>query len=208
VDYWEVTLDDGISRLFSQFIIDDCAYRANPRTCLLITRDSDYSLLHVFDVDLNVAEQGAKGVDTELRWDYASGIGQWQASLIWSHMLERTKTAFAGDPQQDLSGRYTNQGWSDTGAYATDKANFTLQWFLDDLSIAWLTEYIDGLDADTWCNCDSDGDPSNNLPDGTYIQDIDSQLYHDLMASYEIGAVNTKVSAGITNITETSRHCR
>jgi len=202
VDYWEIELDDGISRLFAGYIIDDCAYNANPKTCALVTRDQDYAIVHVFDVDLNVAGQGAKGVDTELRWDFASGIGQWQASLLWAHMLERSKVAFEGDPKQDLAGRYTDQGWSDTGAYATDKANFTLQWFRNDLSVAWLAEYISGLDADTWCNCDSDGDPSNNLPDGTYIQDIDSHLYHDLVASYEIGAISTKISAGITNITD------
>jgi iron complex outermembrane receptor protein len=63
-------------------------------------------------------------------------------------------------------------------------------------------EYIGALDADTWCNCDSDGDPSNNLPDGRYIQDIDSFLYHDLVASWAWGAANTTVSAGLTNITD------
>jgi hypothetical protein len=151
---------------------------------------------------LNVAEQGARGIDTEIRWDYSSSIGQWQAALLWAHLLERTKAAFQGDEEQDLSGRYTDSTAEDGGAYPSDKLNFSLQWTWNDFSVGWLIEYIGALDADTWCNCDSDGDPSNNLPDGTYIQDIDSFMYHDLVASWAWGAANTTVSVGLTNITD------
>ena len=73
---------------------------------------------------------------------------------------------------------------------------------MGDLSIAYLGEFIDGLDADTFCNCDSDGDPSNNQPDGSYIQTIDSRLYHDIVVNYTVPGWGTNIAAGITNITD------
>ena len=63
-------------------------------------------------------------------------------------------------------------------------------------------EYISGVDADTFCNCDSDGDPSKQGPDGEYIQPIDSFLYHDLVATYNFDFLKTTITAGVTNITD------
>ena len=202
VDYWQIDLEDGISSLGIQYILDACYYDLDQNACALITRGPDYSITQIIDTTLNVATQGARGVDTEIRWDYSSSIGHWQAALLWAHLLERTKVAFPGDPVQELSGRYTDATAEDGGAYPSDKLNFSLQWTWNDFSVGWLMEYIGALDADTWCNCDSDGDPSNNLPDGSYIQDIDSFLYHDLVASWAWGAANTTVSVGLTNITD------
>ena len=44
-------------------------------------------------------------MDTEIRWNYASSIGNWEASMLWAHLMERTKVAFPGDAEQDLCGR-------------------------------------------------------------------------------------------------------
>lgn len=128
--------------------------------------------------------------------------GQFEASFLWAHLLERTKVAFPGDAEQDLSGRYTDPTAEDGGAYAENKINYSIQWYRNNLSIGYLGEFIDGLDADTFCNCDSDGDPSNNTADGSYIQTIDSVLYHDIVASYNFVDTGTTIAAGITNITD------
>jgi iron complex outermembrane receptor protein len=61
--------------------------------------------------------------------------------------------------------------------------------------LAYQGEYVSALDADTFCNC-GDG----NRPDGTYVQAIDAQLYHDFLASYEF-EFGTKITAGVTNFT-------
>jgi iron complex outermembrane receptor protein len=201
VDYWSIDLEDAISSLGVQFTLDSCYQDLDPNACALITRrPADYSVGQIIDGSINVADQGAKGVDTELRWDYASNVGAWQASILWVHMLERTKTAFAGAEERDLAGRYSDSTAEDGGAYAQDKANFKLQWMLGDLSIGYLGEYISGMDADTFCNCDSDGDPSNNGPDGTYIQDVSSIWYHDLVAAYTWRSFT--VSGGLTNLSD------
>jgi iron complex outermembrane receptor protein len=197
VDYWQIQLDDGISSLGVQFILDDCYENLNQQACALITRDQFYAVTLVQDTQLNVAEQGGKGVDTELRWNYNSSIGQWQASMLWSHLFERTKIPFAGAVEDDLSGRYTDPTAQDGGAYASDKISGAVQWFSGDWSAGILYEYISSLDADTFCNCGA-----GNNPDGTYTQKIDSQLYFDLVGSYTFGEAGVTLSGGITNITD------
>jgi len=197
LDYWQIDLDDGISSLGVQFTLDDCYNNQNPQACALITRDANYAITLIQDTQLNVASQGAKGVDTEVRWNFSSSVGDWEASVLWAHQIERTKEAFAGSPVEDLSGRYTDPTAQDGGAYAADKINYTLQWMWNDLSLGYLGEYISALDADTFCNC-GDG----NQPDGSYIQKIDAQLYHDLVATYTFSDYGLTLSGGVTNVTD------
>jgi outer membrane receptor protein involved in Fe transport len=195
VDYWTIDLEDAISSLGVQFTLDECYEQGIQAACDKITRRADHSIAQIEDGQINVADQGGEGIDTELRWNYDSSVGQWQAAILWSHMLERTKTGFPGAEERDLSGRYSDSTAEDGGAYAKNKANFTLQWFWQDLSIGWLGEYISGLDADTFCNCGV-----GNTPEGLYIQDVSSKFYNDLVATYTFGSIGTTISGGITNI--------
>jgi hypothetical protein len=108
---------------------------------------------------------------------------------LWAHLIERTKTAFSGSPEDDLSGRTTDPTAQDGGTYAADKVNYSLQWMWHDFSVGYLGEYISGVDGDV------------NFS-GSYIQDIDSQWYHDLVASYtfDTWGSNTTISGGVTNL--------
>ncbi|MGH6947796.1 MAG: TonB-dependent receptor plug domain-containing protein [Kiloniellales bacterium] len=202
LDYWQVDLEEGISSLGVQFILDDCYTRQNPASCALVTRNADYSIKQVVDTSLNVAEQGAKGVDTEIRWNLESGFGQWEAALLWSHLLERTKVPFPGAREDDLSGRFTDPTAEDGGAYATNKINYSLQWYRENWTIGYLGEYVSGLDADTFCNCGPGNAVDPETGDPIYIQTIDAQLYHDIVASYEFENTGTRIAAGVTNITD------
>jgi iron complex outermembrane receptor protein len=199
VDYWTINLDDGISSLGVQFILDDCYIRQNQTSCDLVTRAPNYSIDNVIDGSLNVASQGGEGVDTEIRWNYSADHGQWQAAMLWAHLIERTKTPFAGSPEQDFAGRSTDPTAADGGTYAGDKVNYSVQWLWNDFSVGYMGEYISGLDADTYCNCGA-----GNTDDGRYVQDIPSQLYHDIVASYSFDAFgsNASISGGVTNLTD------
>jgi len=196
VDYWKIQIEEGISSLGVQFILDDCYVNQNAASCALVFRNPDYSIDFVNDFPLNVADQGAEGIDTEIRYSWDTGIGKFSAELLWSHNLERTKTPFPGAAEIDLSGRFTDPTAQDGGAYAEDKANYAIKWFWNDLLVGYEGEFISSLDADTFCNCGA-----GNQPDGSYKQKIDSQLYHDLFAQYKFSQ-GTKVTVGITNLTD------
>lgn len=189
-DYWEIDLKDGISSLGVDFILDDCYLENNQASCDLVTRRSDYTIAQIIDGSLNVSRQGAKGYDTELHWSYNSDVGQWQASVLWAHLLERTKTPFEGADEEDLAGRHTDPTAQDGGSHAKDKVSYTLQWLWNDFSVGYLGEYISGQDSATVFTGE--------------IYRVPSQFYHDLVASYNFSAFGstTTIAAGITNFTD------
>ena len=196
IDWWRIEFEDGISSLGVDFILEDCYINGNGASCALIQRAPDYSIDTILDASLNVAEQDATGIDTEVRWGFDTDMGRIETSLLWTHMIERTKTAFPGSGDEELSGRYTDPTAQDGGAYAEDKMNISVRWMYEDLTVGYLAEYISALDADTFCNCGA-----GNQWDGSYIQKIDSQLYHDIVVSYN-APENIVISGGITNITD------
>jgi iron complex outermembrane receptor protein len=191
LDYWDIKIQDGISSLGVQYILEDCYLRNNTGSCGLIQRRNDYSIASILDTQLNVADQGAKGVDFEARYSFETAIGSFDTSLLWAHLIERTKVPYAGAAKIDLSGRYTDPTAEDGGAYAQDKINLSIQWANGPLSISYLNQYISSIDADTFCNCG---------PVAPYIQKVDSFMYHDLMGRYEFES-GTAVSLGVTNLT-------
>ena len=186
-DYWATELEDGISSLGVQFILDDCYIDQNASSCALVTRTADYDILTVIDGTLNVATQGAEGIDLEVRYDVSTDFGEFEAAVLWTHILGRTKTPFAGAPEEELQGTYTDRTAEDGGAYPVDKANLSLQWYWNDISIGWLGEYIGGMDT--------------SAAFADYDYKLDSMLYHDIVANYEVERTGTTISLGVTNLT-------
>ena len=186
VDYWETNLEDLITNLGVQYILDDCYYDGNQSSCQLITRRSgDFSIAQILDAPLNAALGTAKGIDTEIRWNFDTSFGGFETALLWAHNTDRSRTAFVGDDVEDLLGRYTDPG----AAWAQDKMNYSIGYYRNDFSVRYLGEYISDLQADV-----------SFLSD--YIQDVPSQLYHDLIVGYDIQSTGTRFAAGITNFTD------
>jgi len=184
VDYWKTELEELITNLGVQYIIDDCYLDQNPNSCALITRRAaDYSIAQILDAPLNAALGEAEGIDTEVRWSFETGIGEFETSLLWAHYLTAERIAFPGDSVNDVLGRFNGS------AFAEDKINYSVGWFKDDMSIRYLGEYISELDA-------------NVSFLATYEQKVDSQLYHDLIFGYDIRSTGTRISAGVTNFTD------
>ncbi|WP_444883851.1 TonB-dependent receptor plug domain-containing protein [Microbulbifer sp. PSTR4-B] len=183
LDYWQTELDDMIDNLGAQFILDDCYQNGNSDACSLIVRNNDYSIAYLEDTYLNVASLTAKGVDTEIRYGFDTDFGRFETSLLWVRQLENSRVAFAGADTEDYVGTMN----SDSETYAEDKANYAVNWYWNDLSVSYLGEYISGIKADASYS--------------DYTQKIDYQLYHDLAASYNFSQTNTRVSFGITNLT-------
>ena len=184
VDYWETELENMISSLGVNYILDDCYNALNAGSCGLITRRSDYSIAQVLDGPLNVALETAGGIDTEVRFIFDTDIGQFDTALIWSHMTERDREAFPGDSTEDNVGRYTGND-----AFAEDKLNYSIDWMRGNFRVAYLGEYISELKSD-----DAFG--------VGYTQKVDSQLYHDLTFKYTHPDSGVSISTGINNVTD------
>ena len=192
VDWWSIELEDAISTFGVQFTLDQCYVELAQASCDLITRraDQDYSIDQIIDQNVNVAESTGTGIDTEIRYAFETGFGDFEAAFLWAHLLERRRTPFPGADEDILEGRHhLNITSDDGGTYAEDKWNFSLHWFRGDMSVGYLAEFIGELEADA------------NYQD--YTQQIDSLLYHDLVFNYEFNQWgNTRLTLGVTNISD------
>ncbi len=192
VDWWRIELDQAISSFGVQYILNQCYVAGDQSQCGLITRrlDADYTIRDIIDGNVNVATQTGEGIDTEVRYNFDTNFGQFELSMLWAHMLERTKTALPGDPEEDLLGRHTNTTSEDGGTYAEDKLNFSVRYNRGDLTVSYLAEFISEIDATATYNTD-------------YTYKVDSLLYHDLVFDYVLDAMGeTRLTAGFTNLTD------
>ncbi len=180
-DYWKVELEDGITSLGVNFILEDCYINQNAQACSLITRNADYSINNIVDAQLNLSKFTAEGVDVEMRWSRDTSLGMFSASMIWTHLLERNQVQFDGAPENELAGLFAG------ASFPEDKANVSLRWVKDDWSVAYLGEYISKLEND-----------ATFIP--SYIQTVDSQFYSDVTVNYAFESV--KITAGISNVTD------
>jgi hypothetical protein len=184
-------MDKAISSFGVQYILNQCYVNQQADQCAVISRraDADYTIRQIIDGNVNVSTQNGEGIDTEVRYAFDTSFGQFETALLWAHMLERTKTALPGDPEEDLLGRHTNTTAEDGGTYAEDKMNFSVRFHTGDLSVSYLAEYISDIKATATYN------------DYTYT--VDSILYHDLVFDYTLDALGTtRLTAGFTNLTD------
>jgi len=186
IDWWQVELENLITSLGVQYILDDCYNNLNPAACDLVSRRADYSIAFISDASLNAAAATAEGVDTEVRYGFDTGVGRWDLAFLWAHMLDRTSQNFPGDTVNDLVGTRTT-GSSGTN-YSEDKINYSVTWALNDFNIAYLGEYISEVTSEAVL-----------IP---YEQKVDAQLYHDLIFGYDLTKTGTRFSLGLTNITD------
>ena len=188
LDYWAVELEDAITRLGVSFVMNDCYVELNQGSCSFIKRRADYSIEYVKNVAYNAAIYNMSGVDFQVDIDWPTSIGEFSGSLLWSHNNEYELQSFPGDSVSDIVGRYTGS------AFAEDKANASLSWApTENLTITYLAEYI--------------GELSSNVTFAQYLdnyqQQIDDQLYHDLVLDYRLGSEQkTGLTLGITNLAD------
>ena len=180
------------SELGAQYILEDCYVRQVSSSCDLITRTPSYNISELLDLPLNVAEQGASGVDTEIRYAWDTSYGQFDASLLWAYLIERTKKQSPISVTEGLGGRFTDDTVEDGGGYPRNKINYGLEWTREGLSLGYFGEYIHDVL--------SDDSPFFPIPGG-YFYTVDSVIYHDLVGRYDFGQ-GTMLSVGITNLTD------
>lgn len=185
VDYWKTTLEDVITNLGVQYILDDCYIDQNASSCNLVTRRANNSVAQILDAPINAASLLGRGVDTEIKYNFETEYGSIETSFLWARMIDRDRTAFAGDEVESLEARFTDPGES----WVKDKVAYKVGWSMNDVSVSYLGEYIGGLDADV-----------SFL--GNYTQKVDSQLYHDLVLGYDMLDAGLRFAAGITNLTD------
>ncbi|WP_345852466.1 TonB-dependent receptor [Shewanella algae] len=170
LDYWNIKIDDAISSIAAQDIIDRCLDSTSGidnQYCALITRaPSSHQITLIQSHSLNVAALEASGVDLDLAYKTDILGGDFSANLIATHLLKRRNFSFQDNPSdyEELAG---------TLGYADWQANLTLNYKYENWLSYWRTRFVNDVSLYTDKELARNANPSSNMQyDDYFISDV------------------------------------
>lgn len=188
VDYWSIEINDAISSISAQNILNRCVDSAsgpNMQFCNLVQRNPENQTLRLItSVVQNVASQTASGVDFELGYDFDALNGRFNTKLIGTWLESRKTFSFQDFPSEFIE----NAG---VAGDATWQANLTVNYRYDAWTAGVKTRYIDAVSLYTPQSLALNPDPSDIMSYGSYF-------VTDLRVGYDF-ASGVKLAVGIDN---------
>ncbi|MGS0676941.1 TonB-dependent receptor plug domain-containing protein [Shewanella sp. 125m-1] len=191
LDYYNIEITNTITAVDSNYIANQCmdatGNKINNDTALCQSANIaiDGTGRISFDNGLqNLGQTNTAGYDINLAYTF-EGLGlDWKAGLDTS-IIDKYEEFDQDGVAIDYLGFIT----SGSGSYAKLKTNFNLTATGDGWSTTYEARYIDGMDS---FSCKDD-------PSECYAPSVDSVIYHDLSANYDL--TNTiRLSGGVNNI--------
>ena len=206
VDYWEVEIEDAISAVGSQDILEGCldsiSYPGVPFCSQFVRRASDGGLTDLSSGQINFAALEAQGYDFSASYSFDVGQNTFGASLVGSYQ-EKLDNFF-----NPLNLNETN---SDVGEIQIPEVsgNLTLSWDRGPLSLGFQTTYMDrqtvttiGSDqlADDGVTVEETGLQQllDDFGSGAYFDEV---YIYDINASYDVSDSVT-LYGGVNNIAD------
>ena len=200
VDYWQTEIDNAISSTGPQVILNNCA--TTGVDCNNIERwgpgspAGQGSIRFIYDLTSNVGGVDADGVDLSVSYqmpetDYGLVGLQFDAAFVGSY----DKTLSTGEVISH-AGEFKD---NDDGNFPKTKYTLGINWMKGNWSANYTGRFI-GEVTETltgWYNLDPvTSEPTNER------RTVDSQMVHDIQASYDFATYNSVVTFGIDNLTD------
>jgi len=210
-DYYDIQIDNAISLVGAQDIIDNC-YDASggldPSFCSLFTRGADSNIDFIETTFINAAALTTKGWDFELAYTrdleeladanptmFGGLRGRLTGVLTANKLEELNFFAFADRPDEiDIeAGEIGDPEWS---------FKSRLTWQNGPLALTWATRYEDRV-----ARFDVTPTPGVNTEENAFPAYVPAQTYHDVVVRYRIEnapwiARGIELFAGVNNITD------
>ncbi|MFN3536083.1 MAG: TonB-dependent receptor domain-containing protein, partial [Brevundimonas sp.] len=166
VDYYEIEINDGVSRVGFGYILDQCYegatsdFTADAGFCALIQRDPATNAMTVNDSYINIATDYLEGIDYNLRYSRDIGPGSLTANFYLTQYLERISTLFDTDPVRNTVGIINQPEFAGTFdiAYNWDRWNvrYGLEWTAATDYDSYYLEYFGTTLTDLGYNANTD----------------------------------------------------
>lgn len=207
-DYYDIQIDDAISLVSAQDIIDNCYDSAgglDANFCSLFTRGADNNIDSVSTTYVNAAALTTRGWDFELAYTRDLGEiaeanpqmfgglrGRLTGVLTANKLDELNFFAFADRPDEiDIEkGEVGDPEWSFTSR---------LTWANGPLTLSWASRYQDRV-----ARFDVTPIPGVNSWENTFPAYVPAEIYHDIVVRYRIdegrwGTKGVELFAGVNN---------
>lgn len=183
VDYFNIELEDAISRISQSTVLNKCYAQGVSEFCQFVTRRSAAngafsagSVEQVVRALVNSGGSKTEGLDFTASYAMDLLGGRANLSAAWTHLLANGVTPLAGDPYDNTKGELGNP---------EDSANVSLSWDSDSWGFTVGAEYIGAqyLDYENFQTRYVLADGS--LPDKKYFR-IDSVIYTDAQIRFKV----------------------
>ncbi|MEO6388053.1 MAG: TonB-dependent receptor [Croceibacterium sp.] len=201
IDYYDIKIDDAISTLGQQNIVNRCV-AGDALSCSLITRDAGNNVTNVNDTIQNVNQLIARGVDMELHYAQPfAGNNRLNLSVLASYVADLITVDSAG--QTDRAGQTGLRGGTPPGIpdWTVDaNARFDIgEMFSFNTHVRWINK---GFFFPTFVE---PGDPGFSLtnPNSVDINTLPSKTYVDMLATVKLATAWTdglEIYAGVDNV--------
>jgi iron complex outermembrane recepter protein len=126
---------------------------------------------------INISEAHVEALDFAFSYERATSLGSFDFRAAGTRSIHLTRQFLPNVPDQESTGTGTALKW---------RANATLSWTYQQLSLAWTSRYFDSY----WIDLTHEVNPIQGAAK------IPSQTYHDIAATYRFGRLHAGGSAG------------
>jgi len=180
-DWWDINLDDAITAIGAQSIVDTCILDGVQSLCENISRNPLSSEPTVQALTQNIGNESASGLDLAFNYNTNTSIGLFDTRFLVTWLESRTSTVLNTVQASGFFSQSDN-GLAE-GVFPEWKAQWTIDWSYGNFGASTNVEWIDSTTERT-----NFGNTS-----------IESETYLDLTVRYNL-PWGTQISGGITNI--------
>jgi iron complex outermembrane receptor protein len=190
VDYFDITVDNGVSRLGGAAILtrcyDDKDFRNGGGFCRLVSpREASNNALTVKSSYVNLATDVVRGYDYTARYTNDIGLGRLRMNMTLTQFKEQANKLFAEDALDNVNGTINNPDW----AGALD-VNYTIKGW----NLYYGLEWVGKTDSYAYL----EEDPATS----TFKLNTPDHFEHAVSLSYNNTAEKWRVTAGVRNLAD------
>jgi iron complex outermembrane receptor protein len=116
-DYWHIKVNNLVTTLDTQFIINQAAAGIAPYTGLVV-RDAGGNISQITSININAGNLKTDGVDVDVKYKLKSNVGQWGLELKGTYTHEFNETLPDGTAQENAVGKTIDQNGNPLNAVA------------------------------------------------------------------------------------------
>jgi outer membrane receptor protein involved in Fe transport len=209
LDYWRMYLNDTITSIDAQIVLNSCYDNAASDLCRFIKRFSDGEINFIRQPTVNLGRLDTKGWDLALRYKLPqTALGSWNLGFDGTYVAQYdndTDTTSDNDYVRHLAGHFN----SSFGMHGRVRARAFVDWSLGDWSASWRIRYLGPFDlgnADDHQGSSADGgclhDPVTGAPNefcGVELH-YGSTIYHAVSVAYAMPSINSRLEVGVDNV--------
>jgi len=197
LDYWRLALNDNISTLGAQTVLNACYQDGGSPFCPFIHRFTDGQINFISQPTVNLGRLDAKGWDLALRYKLPdTAFGAFNAGFDGTYIAQWDNdqdTTSILDPVIHVAGHYNK----DYGLFSRVRARAFLNWNLGDWSAGWRTRYIGGYAVGN--NDVRQGTSADAGVPGVELQ-FPSYVIHSINVGYALPSLNSRFDVGVDNL--------